>query len=52
VREVAAQRNMYVTELIGEIKANRRYGNLSSAIRSDDRIFHICVLLRLSLHSA
>jgi predicted DNA-binding ribbon-helix-helix protein len=33
LREVAAQRNIYVTELVGEIKANRRYGNLSSAIR-------------------
>jgi len=33
VKEIAGERNMTVTELVGEIDANRQYANLSSAIR-------------------
>jgi predicted DNA-binding ribbon-helix-helix protein len=33
VKEIAGERNMTVTELVGEIDANRQHDNLSSAIR-------------------
>jgi predicted DNA-binding ribbon-helix-helix protein len=33
VKEIAAERNMTVTELVREIDANRQQANLSSAIR-------------------
>ena len=33
LKEAAAHRNMSLSELVGEIDAARRYGNLSSAIR-------------------
>ena len=33
VKEIAAERDMTVTELVGEIDANREHDNLSSAIR-------------------
>jgi predicted DNA-binding ribbon-helix-helix protein len=33
VKEIAGERDMTVTELIGEIDANREHDNLSSAIR-------------------
>jgi predicted DNA-binding ribbon-helix-helix protein len=33
VKEIAGERNMTVTELVGEIDANRQHANLSSAIR-------------------
>jgi predicted DNA-binding ribbon-helix-helix protein len=33
LKEIATERNMTVTELVGEINANRQYANLSSAIR-------------------
>jgi predicted DNA-binding ribbon-helix-helix protein len=33
VKEIAGERNMTVTELVGEIDVNRQHANLSSAIR-------------------
>jgi predicted DNA-binding ribbon-helix-helix protein len=33
VKEIAGERDMTVTELVGEIDANRQHTNLSSAIR-------------------
>src|SRR5262245_32165328 len=33
LKEIAGERNMTVTKLIGEIDANREHANLSSAIR-------------------
>ena len=33
VKEIAGERDMTVTELVGEIDANREHDNLSSAIR-------------------
>jgi predicted DNA-binding ribbon-helix-helix protein len=33
LKEIAGERDMTVTELVGEIDANRQHANLSSAIR-------------------
>jgi predicted DNA-binding ribbon-helix-helix protein len=33
LKEIAGERNMTVTELVGEINGNRQFANLSSAIR-------------------
>jgi predicted DNA-binding ribbon-helix-helix protein len=33
VKEIAGERNMTLTDLVGEIDANRQHANLSSAIR-------------------